>query len=600
MPGILGRAAMFSVARAGTHAALVLGVISAACSGQARGIPSADRAAPEDAGASSFQATDGGTSSVTASIAPPAPTVCAGQCVDLTLVASGGVGPYTIRWSDGVVSGRGPRQVCPTTTTTYAATVTDASGSGGEIPHPGSQASASVTVTVSSSGGACAEGGTPDASSGGPSTVLPATGLHTLCKAQWQTKSGISTAAEIRRGPAAVAVDATGDIVAATDFYATFGAAAGAPTSQGSSDAIVMKLDAQCNVVWTRQFGAPDALLSVIAVATDASSNVVLVGSFQTDDTPNAAYWVDLGAGRQAAAHPGAFVMKLDPSGKTLWVKTYVPAELDGSGTSFVQDLAIDPEGNAVFVVNGDVSIGSAVVDAGSRSSDVVKLDPSGNLVFAKPSDALAPSAWTIQSVDTASDGSIWVAGTDPNSGTLRAVHLAANAAVLSTTLMPSPIQVGLWSGGAVRVGSSGDVVLSASSGPGQPSADWNRWFEELAPAGQMLWSHPATDFSGTPEDPAELVRVDSSGNAWVAGELASTLDVGAPVGVLTSPSPNGSMFVSVFGPDGRPRSGTAIAGATEPYVEDMALGANATVVLTGWDSTTTTTTFFFVSKLGF
>jgi hypothetical protein len=59
-------------------------------------------------------------------------------------------------------------------------------------------------------------------------------------------------------------------------------------------------------------------------------------------------------------------------------------------------------------------------------------------------------------------------------------------------------------------------------------------------------------------------------------------------------------MAVLVYGPDGKVRSGTAINGVTEPFIGDIALGADRSVVLAGWDIDTTGAGLFFVSKLGF
>ncbi len=54
---------------------------------------------------------------------------CPGGCVDLlTTIENANVPPYTYAWSNGVPDGPGPHPVCPTVTTTYAVTVTDANG----------------------------------------------------------------------------------------------------------------------------------------------------------------------------------------------------------------------------------------------------------------------------------------------------------------------------------------------------------------------------------------------------------------------------------------------------------------------------------------
>lgn len=71
--------------------------------------------------------------------------ICAGECVDLTAVASGGRAPYDYNWEDGF-EGAGPHEVCPTATTTYFASVFDADFSESHLEVGATQ---QITVTGS-------------------------------------------------------------------------------------------------------------------------------------------------------------------------------------------------------------------------------------------------------------------------------------------------------------------------------------------------------------------------------------------------------------------------------------------------------------------
>jgi gliding motility-associated-like protein len=62
----------------------------------------------------------------TATTAVP-PSVCAGSCTVLSVNAAGGTGAYGYGWNPGAIAGNNP-SVCPTGTTTYTVTVTDANG----------------------------------------------------------------------------------------------------------------------------------------------------------------------------------------------------------------------------------------------------------------------------------------------------------------------------------------------------------------------------------------------------------------------------------------------------------------------------------------
>ncbi|MCB0395644.1 MAG: gliding motility-associated C-terminal domain-containing protein [Flavobacteriales bacterium] len=65
--------------------------------------------------------------------------ICLGECTDITATVSNGSPPLVVTWDQGLPTGTGPHNVCPTTTTIYHATVTDAVGE---------TDTASVTVTV--------------------------------------------------------------------------------------------------------------------------------------------------------------------------------------------------------------------------------------------------------------------------------------------------------------------------------------------------------------------------------------------------------------------------------------------------------------------
>ena len=59
-------------------------------------------------------------------IGAPSGTVCTGQCVTLSAVATGGEEPYTYSWDDDAGDGTAATTVCPLTTTTYSVLVRSA------------------------------------------------------------------------------------------------------------------------------------------------------------------------------------------------------------------------------------------------------------------------------------------------------------------------------------------------------------------------------------------------------------------------------------------------------------------------------------------
>lgn len=71
--------------------------------------------------------------------------ICAGECVTLTAVGSGGRAPYDHHWDEGLI-GAGPHEVCPTLTTTYHAYVFDA-----DFAESGLEVGATQQITVNGS-----------------------------------------------------------------------------------------------------------------------------------------------------------------------------------------------------------------------------------------------------------------------------------------------------------------------------------------------------------------------------------------------------------------------------------------------------------------
>ncbi len=410
-------------------------------------------------------------------------------------------------------------------------------------------------------------------------------------------------------------VDPAGNIIVATGFQQRFTVGSQTLSPLGGVEdygnyLAVVKLDPQCRVLWTKQLGAYGAELSLSAVAVDGSGDVILGGSFHTTSGFPGNGEVDFGTGLVAAPHTSAFVLKLDSSGATRWAKVYSG---NGSSSDFVEvlDVAASSTGHVVVAIQSDtpINFGAGALSAGDAGSGdgryLVELGPDGSLGFAKPSDAFASSSWLIDSVDVASDGSFWIGGTGPidsytngwsGSSSLRAVHLDASGAVLASQTIAPPSDVG-WNAGAVRVGPSGDAIVSGAwAADSTGNTDWTRWFEALAPSGEVLWTYPALPVSQFGWDPAELVRVDAEGRAWTTGGIATSLDLGAPVGTLTASS-SGSGYVAVLGTGGHVLSGSAPAALENVLIDDLGLTPGGDPVVMGWDQTSASIT---VTKLGF
>jgi hypothetical protein len=183
-----------------------------------------------------------------------------------------------------------------------------------------------------------------------------------------------------------VATDAAGNVLVA-GFAGT-----GYADLDAGKQLLVRKYDAAGTEVWTRGLGsASDDEAS--SVATDAAGNVLVAGLTSGQ----------LGSGPSAGS-ADLYVMKLDATGATVWVRQLGTAAVDEA-----RSVATDAAGNAVVAgctsgaLDGNAS-------AGGGDAFVVKYDASGSKLWTRQLGTAAyDAAW---SVATDGAGDVLVAGT--------------------------------------------------------------------------------------------------------------------------------------------------------------------------------------------
>ncbi|MBK5284122.1 MAG: hypothetical protein JJE25_01860, partial [Bacteroidia bacterium] len=103
------------------------------------------------------------------SVSSSTSAVCTGNCADITASVFSGTPPYTYLWTPNVGAGAGPHTVCPSSTTTYTAVITDANNI---------TSSSSVTVTVNTLPNANITPSGPTTFCQGNSVILTAGGAN--------------------------------------------------------------------------------------------------------------------------------------------------------------------------------------------------------------------------------------------------------------------------------------------------------------------------------------------------------------------------------------------------------------------------------------
>ncbi|HEY4526989.1 MAG TPA: hypothetical protein VJK53_04045, partial [Candidatus Paceibacterota bacterium] len=191
-----------------------------------------------------------------------------------------------------------------------------------------------------------------------------------------------------------VAVDNVGNVYAAGIFSNTVSIGDGLLklTSRGIGDIFVMKFDRQGKLLWHHEYGSTGDD-NAFDIDVDRDGNVVLNGWFNGT--------VDLG-GKVLTSLGGRdqFLVKLSPKGDVLWAKNFGSTSEDGGN-----EVETDDAGN---IYASAISIGAFAADSssfknyGQRDSYVMKISPSGKVLWARGTSGSGNERLRAISVDSA------------------------------------------------------------------------------------------------------------------------------------------------------------------------------------------------------
>jgi hypothetical protein len=345
----------------------------------------------------------------------------------------------------------------------------------------------------------------------------------------------------------------------------------GGGASRGGVDAFVMKFDPTgANVVYATYFGgAGDD--RAFGIAVDAQGRAHIAGWTTSPDLP-----VVSAQQTRLAGAKDAFVAKLDPAGATILFSTY----LGGSGADSANAIALHSSGDILIAgetASSDFPTRNALQASlrGSVNAFIARLDTSGALQYstylggAGADRALAITADAIgNAYVTGSTVSLDFPLQNPFQRAKAGVQNAfvAKLAPAGTTLLYSTYLGGsgtgrpsVDAGNAIGVDPGGNMYIAGVTN----SADFpttnafqsaylglnsNAFITKIgAPGGQLLYS---TFLGGSSLDEATALRVDASGNAFVAGYTSSS---NFPVANPSQANLAGGIdaWVAQFGPAG-------------------------------------------------
>lgn len=315
---------------------------------------------------------------------------------------------------------------------------------------------------------------------------------------------------------------------------------------------------------WAAVYNDPGLNVRNLAVGPDGAAYLAGQFSLSVD--------MDPGAGDHTLdSHGGldAFLTRFESTGEWAWT-----ARIGGMTDDVATAVEVDPNGNVVVVGSfsgtADLDPGPALVQHASAGSDdvfVVKLDPSGNLIWVRT--LAAPSQQLATAVATDPQGNVWIGGSmfgtadfDPGIGTYMLTgdafndwgflwKLDAAGGLLWAGLLPglhtyNTMQLSVNSLGELHVSgtfNSGtidlDPGLSAVQYTHAPpgSSATNSYLFKLTADGSYMWSKhwPVND----DDDHIGLAHCafDPDGNLILAGSFSGTVDLdpGAGSTVLSS-----------------------------------------------------------------
>lgn len=347
-----------------------------------------------------------------------------------------------------------------------------------------------------------------------------------------------------------LAVDGTGNVIAAGYFNDTVDFGGGPLVSNGQDDAFVAKYDTDGNHQWSLSFG--DVLDdSPRGIATDAAGNVFITGYFEGT--------VDLGGGPLVSAGDrDIFVAKYDAAGNHAWSQSFGNFASD-SGT----DITTDSQGNVLFTgfFRDTVNVGGTdLASAGSSDILVAKFDTDGAHIWSERFGGGGAEAGTDIATDTTNvilagsfngpvsvgdstftplgEIDIFFAKYDADGNHLWSQafgDIESDNALDLTTDAAGDIFLSGWFGGTVSVGGTPLVSNGALDG----------FFAKYDPDGNHLWSR---GFGAANADYAQWIETDASGNVFVTGSFFMSADFGG--GTINAAGDNDA-FVAMYDTDG-------------------------------------------------
>ena len=343
-----------------------------------------------------------------------------------------------------------------------------------------------------------------------------------------------------------IVVDAAGNVYTTGLFGGTVDFDPGAGIynlTAASSDIFICKLDPSGNFIWAKQMVGTE-VSNGFSLAVDASGKIYMTGYFKgTVD-------FDPGPGNYSLTSAGVqdiYISKLDSSGNFIWTRQMGGAALD-EGLSVVLDGHGNLYAAGIFSATADFDPALTtynLTSAGGTDVFIIKLDTSGNFIWAKQVGGVSIYGDVCRAIATDANRNVYITGSfdgladfDPGPGTYNLTSTDnSNTFVSKLDASGNFIwtkQLGGYGGTAITL-DAGNNVYATGAFPGTADFDpgpgvYNLssfgsadiFLSKLNSKGNFIW---AKQMGGSTEAVGRCLALDVNGNICVSGAFSGTAD---------------------------------------------------------------------------
>lgn len=432
----------------------------------------------------------------------------------------------------------------------------------------------------------------------------PSSSVSTTPAIEWEFVSGVGSTANDYAYTSVTTADG-GMLVAGIFRYdVTFGETTlspfGCPSTGTCADAFVAKLDAAGTWIWAQRAGG-QLTESIRTLATTSDGGAYVVGEFQANTNgmhfPNA-------AGGNITIHNGGgldlFAAKINSDGFWVWAQ-----RAGTSGTDAAYGAAVTDDGGVAIVgrfSGTNVLFGSSITRTslnGTSDILVAKLGSSGTWQWVTRAGGTSADDYA-HGVDVLDDGDLVVTGVFSGTADFGDQSLTSNGLtdVFVGRLDDSD---GTWqwavNGGSTaadtawaarrdgaRIYVTGAIGGNAAFGATTLTTNGQDAFVAAIDGdGQWQW---AVNVGGAGADAAYGIDATSSGGMILVGAFSGTISFGT----TTFSSAGGfDLFVAEISPSGSWRWATRAGGTSADVAYGVSIGADDSVMITGYFETTAT-----------